>query len=143
MMLTRYIRDAIAEGHASNAFVMALINWGRWSRYFGCMGYGGKHSSDPDSGYVIDDESALLIDKAFCDLKERRPSLYLVLKFFYIGGLSEKQIVYKLQRLHLVEDRSLKYANMFTIREIINNGEQAIYNTLTMWQDEPGDRLCA
>lgn len=132
-MLTRYLADAVRDPEDSGAFVRALENWGKWSRYFGCMGYG--HHGGCVDDYVIDDESALIIDKAFCELKETRPNMYLVLKFFYIGGLTEKQIMYKIQRLRLVEDRSLKYANTFTIREILNNGEAEILNTLLRFQD--------
>lgn len=132
MTLTRYVHDAIAEGY-SEAFINALENWGKWSRYFGCMGYG-AHGNDPEDSYIIDDDSALIIDKAFCELKEHNPAIYLVLKFFYIGGLGEKQIMHKLQHMRLVEDRSLKYANTFTIREIIHNGERKILSLLLMWE---------
>ena len=88
-MLTKEIREAI-NAERSAEYIRLLHNYGIWSRYFGCSGYPGHTSSNQT--YTISDESAMIIDKAFCELKQKQPNLYKLLNMFYIQCKSPDEI---------------------------------------------------
>lgn len=126
MKLTRTIRDAVKNGYSSD-FIALLWEFGKWSRYFGCQGYGGGARGE---SYVIDDESAAILDRVLCRLKREHPGLYLLFTRYYIGGMTEMQIVREIRRLRLIDDQCLRYANTVMIRERIQAGELWILEAL-------------
>ena len=101
-MLTKEIREAITA-ESSAEYIRLLHNYGIWSRYFGCSGYPGHTSSNQT--YTISDESAMIIDKAFCELKQKQPNLYKLLNMFYIQCKSPDEIFLILKKQITIRDR--------------------------------------
>ncbi len=142
-MLTKYIIEAIQDGYSSE-YLSLLSNYGLWARYFGCSGYPGHTSSNQT--YTISDESAMIIDKAFCELKQKLPNLYKLLNMFYIQNKSpdeiflilKKQNKKKIKPRHCSNyfefnpavDTALKYVTTQVICDLIKRGEQLILSQL-------------
>ena len=82
--MTQLINAFTADGYGGQ-FISLLEDWGRYSRYFGCVGYvGGKTAVMPR---FIDDASAEENDRAMLKLKQGRPQLWQLIKMRYIHGL--------------------------------------------------------
>lgn len=145
-MLTKYIIEAIQDGYSSE-YLSLLHNYGLWARYFGCSGYPGHTSSNQT--YTISDESAMIIDKAFCELKQKLPNLYKLLNMFYIQNKSPDEIflILKKQNKKKIKprkprhcsnyfefnpavDTALKYVTTQVICDLIKRGEQLILSQL-------------
>ena len=145
-MLTKYIIEAIQDGYSSE-YLSLLSNYGLWARYFGCSGYPGHTSSNQT--YTISDESAMIIDKAFCELKQKLPNLYKLLNMFYIQNKSPDEIFLILKKqnkkkikprkprhcsnyfeFNPVVDTALKYVTTQDICDLIKRGEQLILSQL-------------
>lgn len=145
-MLTKYIIEAIQDGYSSE-YLSLLSNYGLWARYFGCSGYPGHTSSNQT--YTISDESAMIIDKAFCELKQKLPNLYKLLNMFYIQNKSPDEIflILKKQNKKKIKprkprhcsnyfefnpavDTALKYVTTQVICDLIKRGEQLILSQL-------------
>lgn len=145
-MLTKYIIEAIQNGYSSE-YLSLLHNYGLWARYFGCSGYPGHTSSNQT--YTISDESAMIIDKAFCELKQKLPNLYKLLNMFYIQNKSPDEIflILKKQNKKKIKprkprhcsnyfefnpavDTALKYVTTQVICDLIKRGEQLILSQL-------------
>ena len=145
-MLTKYIIEAIQDGYSSE-YLSLLSNYGLWARYFGCSGYPGHTSSNQT--YTISDESAMIIDKAFCELKQKQPNLYMLLNMFYIQNKSPDEIflILKKQNKKKIKprkprhcsnyfefnpavDTALKYVTTQVICDLIKRGEQLILSQL-------------
>lgn len=123
MKLTRTIRDAIKNGYSSD-FTSLLEEYGKWSRYFGCQGYGGSARGE---SYCIDDESASILDLVFCKMKAEHHGLYQLMSRFYIGKMSERQIVRELRAL---KDKNLRYATTVMVRERLIAGDKWVLEVL-------------
>ena len=145
-MLTKEISEAI-NAEKSAEYIRLLHNYGIWSRYFGCAGYPGHTSSNQT--YTISDESAMIIDKAFCELKQKQPNLYKLLNMFYIQNKSPDEIflILKKQNKKKIKprkprhcsnyfefnpavDTALKYVTTQAIYDLIRRGEQLILSQL-------------
>ena len=145
-MLTKYIIEAIHDGYSYD-YLSLLHNYGLWARYFGCSGYPGHTSSNQT--YTISDESAMIIDKAFCELKQKLPNLYKLLNMFYIQNKSPDEIflILKKQNKKKIKprkprhcsnyfefnpavDTALKYVTTQVICDLIKRGEQLILSQL-------------
>ncbi len=124
--LTRTIKDAIKDGYCGD-FISMLEEFGKWSRYFGCQGFGG-HSAH--NSFNLDDESGAVIDKAFCVLKKTNAGLYLIMSMYYINNMSEMQIVRELRRRNFIDDLAARYANTLMVRERLQAGEKFILEEL-------------
>ena len=74
--MTRFILEAIQNGYSSE-YLNLLHNYGLWARYFGAVGY--LHPGLAHEDYIIDDDSALKVEKAMCWLKQSA--------LMYIGSL--------------------------------------------------------
>ena len=94
MTCTKLLLDSIKDGYSKD-FVLLLEDWGRWSHFLGCSGFKGGHSTAPS---FIDDDTALIIDQAMCNLKQRKPRLYQLISMYYIAGLDELDIVHVLNQ---------------------------------------------
>ena len=144
--MTRFILEAIQNGYSSE-YLNLLHNYGLWSRYFGCSGYPGRTSANQT--YTISDESAMIIDKAFCELKQKQPNLYMLLNMFYIQNKSPDEIflILKKQNKKKIKprkprhcsnyfefnpavDTALKYVTTQAIYDLIRRGEQLILSQL-------------
>lgn len=111
IVLTRSIKDAIKEGYTSD-FIHLLEEFGRWSRYFGCMGWG---NSPAGKTCYMDDETGAVLDLAFAQLKRQHPELHRLLKRYYIDGLNEVQIARELKG----KGREFRYINSFMVADRI------------------------
>ncbi len=148
-MLTNEIICAISEDN-SREYIRLLHNYGLWSRYFGCSGYPGHTSSNQT--YTISDESAMIIDKAFCELKQKQPNLYKLLNMFYIQCKSPDEIFLILKkqnkeqkikprhcsnyfRFNPAVDTALRYVTTQAICDLIRRGEQLILNQLRIMNE--------
>ncbi len=126
LILTRTIKDAIKEGYSSE-FIYLLEEFGKWSRYFGCMGWG--HCSIKQS-YVMDDETGAALDVAFAYLKKEHPALYRLMRRHYVDGLNEIQIMREERERHSRRYKRFKYISSDMIAERIKAGNIYILELL-------------
>lgn len=122
-MLTRLIKVHMADGY-SRHFILLLEDYGRWCRYFGCKGHfklGHKIES-----YFIDDESALIIDRAFQKLKDSRPMAFKVLDMYLVGGLDSLDIAVCLNTGKSHKDK----INHLAIIQVIDVSQKLIFDFL-------------
>lgn len=128
MMLikTRQIKEAIKGGYTSD-FVCLLEEFGKWSRYFGCMGWG--HSTAGQS-YVIDDDTGAVLDVAFAFLKCEHKELYRIMRMRYIEGMSEIQIMREERERNGIKHKKFKYMTSDMIAERIKAGNVFILEFL-------------
>lgn len=142
-MITNLIKSSIEDGYSA-PFISLLRNYGLWARYFGCVGYK-THGSSPES-YIIDDDSALQVDKAVQRvLRERRPKLYVLFSMYYIRGFNEYEITSRLKRKKFIRSRvrrkdffeynyatdgALKYLTSSVVRDLIIYSERLIFEEM-------------
>ncbi len=126
LKLTRTIKDAIKEGYTSE-FVYMLDEFGKWSRYFGCMGWG--HCTVKQS-YVMDDDTGAVLDIAFAYLKREHPELYKLMRRHYVDGLTEIQIMREERERNSRKDRHFRYITSDMIAERIKAGNIYILELL-------------
>ena len=139
-MLTKYIIEAIQDGYSSD-YLSLLHNYGLWARYFGAVGYHCPATAHED--YIIDDESALVIDACMCWLKQTRPQVHKLLSMYYIRGLDEYDILSVLKERVTVKrvrhkdrydatpyDDAVRYLTGSAVRDIIILGEKLVLDYL-------------
>lgn len=131
--MTRELQQAIKDGYSAE-FCRLLMNYGIWSRYFGCTGYKSHHEGVMA---VIDDDTALQIDKAVLALKRARPNLYMLFRMSRINSLSEYAIMNELKHnnthkfvMNAETERSVRYLNAQAVRELIVHAEKMLLNIL-------------
>lgn len=140
------VKEAIADGNGRE-FARLLRNYGLWSHYCGIKGYFTGHTLSET--YVIEDESALMIDRAFSYLKRTQPNLYELLVLYYVKQKSPDEIYLILRKRHIrilprktyihrknyfefnpAVDTALKYVTTQAICDLIRRGEQLIIERL-------------
>lgn len=139
-MLTKYIIEAIQDGYSSD-YLSLLHNYGLWARYFGAVGYHCPATAHED--YIIDDESALIVEACMCWLKQTRPQVYKLFSMYYIRGLDEYDILSVLKervtvkRVRLKDrydatpyDDAVRYLTGSAVRDIIILGEKLVLDYL-------------
>lgn len=139
-MLTKYIIEAIQDGYSSD-YLSLLHNYGLWARYFGAVGYHCPATAHED--YIIDDESALVIEACMCWLKQTRPQVHKLLSMYYIRGLDEYDILSVLKERVTVKrvrhkdrydatpyDDAVRYLTGSAVRDIIILGEKLVLDYL-------------
>ncbi len=139
-MLTKYIIEAIQDGYSSD-FLSLLHNYGLWARYFGAVGYHCLATAHED--YIIDDESALVVEACMCWLKQTRPQVHKLLSMYYIRGLDEYDILSVLKERVTVKrvrhkdrydatpyDDAVRYLTVSAVRDIIILGEKLVLDYL-------------
>lgn len=139
-MLTKYIIEAIQDGYSSD-FLSLLHNYGLWARYFGAVGYHCPATAHED--YIIDDESALVVEACMCWLKQTRPQVHKLLSMYYIRGLDEYDILSVLKERVTVKrvrhkdrydatpyDDAVRYLTGSAVRDIIILGEKLVLDYL-------------
>ena len=131
--MTRELQQALKDGYSAE-FCRLLMNYGIWSRYFGCTGYKSHHEGVQA---MIDDDTALQIDKAVLLMKRERPNLYMLFRISRINSLSEYAIMHELRHnthhyfvLKPETERSVRYLNAQTVRELIVHAERMLLNIL-------------
>lgn len=122
-MLTRLIKDHMADGY-SHHFILLLEDYGRWCRYFGCKGH--FKLENRIESYFIDDDSALVIDRAFQKLKDSRPMAFKVLDMYLVGGLDSLDISVLLN----VGKRRRDKVNHLAILQVIDTSQKLIFDFL-------------
>lgn len=144
------INSALKSGLHSYDYANLLHNYGLWARYFGAVGY--LHPGLSTETYIIDDESALIVDRAMQSLKDTRPNVYRLITLFYIRGLDEydilsvikgpkKQKKHREFKLNYFEfnpsvDCAIHYATAETIRDLLNLGESYIFRYLETFDEK-------
>ena len=139
-MLTKYIIEAIQDGYSSD-YLSLLHNYGLWARYFGAVGYHCPATAHED--YIIDDESALIVEACMCLLKQTRPQVHKLLSMYYIRGLDEYDILSVLKERVTVKrvrhkdrydatpyDDAVRYLTGSAVRDIIILGEKLVLDYL-------------
>ncbi len=139
-MLTKYIIEAIQDGYSSD-YLSLLHNYGLWARYFGAVGYHCPATAHED--YIIDDESALVVEACMCWLKQTRPQVHKLLSMYYIRGLDEYDILSVLKERVTVKrvrhkdrydatpyDDAVRYLTGSAVRDIIILGEKLVLDYL-------------
>lgn len=139
-MLTKYIIEAIQDGYSSD-YLSLLHNYGLWARYFGAVGYHCPATAHED--YIIDDESALIVEACMCWLKQTRPQVHKLLSMYYIRGLDEYDILSVLKERVTVKrvrhkdrydatpyDDAVRYLTGSAVRNIIILGEKLVLDYL-------------
>ena len=139
-MLTKYIIEAIQYGYSSD-YLSLLHNYGLWARYFGAVGYHCPATAHED--YIIDDESALIVEACMCWLKQTRPQVHKLLSMYYIRGLDEYDILSVLKERVTVKrvrhkdrydatpyDDAVRYLTGSAVRDIIILGEKLVLDYL-------------
>lgn len=139
-MLTKYIIEAIQDGYSSD-YLSLLHNYGLWARYFGAVGYHCPATAHED--YIIDDESALIVEACMCWLKQTRPQVHKLLSMYYIRGLDEYDILSFLKERVTVKrvrhkdrydatpyDDAVRYLTGSAVRDIIILGEKLVLDYL-------------
>ena len=140
--MTRELQQAIKDGYSAE-FCRLLMNYGIWSRYFGCTGYKSHHEGVMA---VIDDDTALQIDKAVLALKRARPNLYMLFRMSRINSLSEYAIMNEIKYnthnkfcLDAEIKRYVKYLNAQAVRDLIVHAEKMLLNIL---EEQLREELC-
>ena len=141
------LEDAIAAGPESGEFYLLLKNYGMWSRYFGCSGYG-AHSSEPLPTPIIDDDTAMFVEKAAIKLKKTRPNVWRVFRLHYAEDLTPEKISSRIRaetknnreprhkrRKNYFEynaaiDSALRHITASCVRDLLKIAERFIYTEL-------------
>lgn len=89
---TRLLIDILEKGF-KNDFFNLIEDWGKWSRYFGCVGYHTGHSAVTPIN--IDDTTALILNEEFLWLKKNKKQLWWLVELRYIKGFSSEYISYR------------------------------------------------
>lgn len=89
---TKLLLDTLKKGF-KNDFFNLIEDWGKWSRYFGCVGYHTGHSAVTPIN--IDDTTALILNEEFNWLKAYRKQLWWLVDLRYIKGLTSSDISYR------------------------------------------------
>lgn len=90
------LKDALSHGPESGEFYLLLKNYGMWSKYFGCTGYG-AHSSEPLPTPIIDDDTAMLVERGVIKLKKTRPNVWRLFRLHYVDDLSPDKIASRIK----------------------------------------------
>lgn len=142
------LQDALMAGPNSADFYLLLKNYGMWSRYFGCTGYV-SHVSESMPTPVIDDDTAMDIEKAVIKLKMRRPNVYKVFRLHYVYDMSPEKISSRIRsenreanrrprykrRKNYFEarpaiDMALRHINASCVRDLLKLAENLIFDEL-------------
>lgn len=122
--MTSYIKSHLDE-ELSSAFIAMLYDYGAWSRYSGCCSY--PRLFDKPESYSIDDESALILDRCFQELKNKSQVLFIVMMLHYQSKLDSLDI-------HVLISHKKRYRhlrlNSHLINDMINVGTQMIYTQI-------------
>ena len=89
MGLTRLITERMKEG--PGPYFTALIDdYGAWADYTGAPGL--KTGTRKPGPRFIDDESALIIDRFFGEIKRKKPKVYKIMFLYYIKKMDVDRI---------------------------------------------------
>lgn len=113
--ITSEIRTCLALNDNRWMFRFLLRQYGIWSHFFGCMGYGksGSYSETP----AISDETAMILDGIVVRLKLMKPRVFQVFRQKYI----ENRTNFRIDKRQLTDRQ---------INELLTYAEQWIYDRL-------------
>lgn len=124
MILTAFIKLHL-DDEVTSKFIALLNDYGSWCRYTGCVGY--LNLSSKRYSYSIDDESALILDKVFQDLKSISVVLYKITMLHYQAKLDALDIQVFLSTNKKYKKLKLKYDE---IEGFIKVGTTYVFNKL-------------
>lgn len=120
MIMTSFIKEHLKD----DLFIELLQEYGSWCRYSGCISY---NSYKDSYTYIIDDDSALVIDKCFQLLKKVSNVLFDIMMLTYQSKLDPLDIHVlllknkKYKKLHLNHDEiseMITIGNAFILKKI-------------------------
>ena len=144
------LEDALSSGPDSEEFYLLLKNYGMWSKYSGCSGYG-AHSSDPLPTPIIDDDTAMLVERGVIKLKKTRPNVWRLFRLHYVFDLGPDKIATRIKaetrnnrepiyrhRKNYFEyrpgiDSALRHITAGTVRDLLKIADRCIYTELMTW----------
>ena len=143
------LNEALASGPSSSSFHLLLQNYGWWSRCSGCTGYM-SHTSDSLPEVIIDDDTAMLVERAVIKLRQSRPNVWRVFYLYYTKGLTQDEIASKIRRENPVSEKRLKRRRGFfsynpavsdliphltseTVNDMLALASRHIYENLNMY----------
>lgn len=89
--MTRLITERMKDG--PGPYFTALIDdYGAWADYTGAPGL--KTGARKPGPHFIDDESALIIDRFFGEIKRKKPKIYKIMFLYYIKKMSADKIAH-------------------------------------------------
>ena len=126
--MTKLIDECIDDEQGIKSL---LYNYGLWCRYFGCKGYYSKSSHEES---IIDDDSALVIDRAMNKLKQKNINMYSMLCLFYINGMDISSIKSNIKthknwsKTHFNEDfvACMKYCTYEIYKSFLERSESVL-----------------
>lgn len=142
-MITTTLKDALNDNFDGPNFLRLLHNYGVWARYFGAVGY--LQQGSLRETCVIDDDTALIIDRAMQSLKDNWPKLFRLLTWYYVNDLDEGDILSVMMQKPTKKyieyrknyyaaspyDKSdARYLSQKDIRKLIIVGEKHVYSYL-------------
>lgn len=141
------LEDAIAAGPKSGEFYLLLKNYGLWSRYFGCSGYG-AHSTETLPTPIIDDDTAMTVERGVIKLKRTRPNVWRIFRLHYVDDLTPETIASRIKaetrtnreprykrRKNYFEynaaiDSAVRHITASTVRDLLKIAEGFIYTEI-------------
>ena len=141
------LEDAIAAGPKSGEFYLLLKNYGLWSRYFGCSGYG-AHSTETLPTPIIGDDTAMTVERGVIKLKRTRPNVWRIFRLHYVDDLTPETIASRIKaetrtnreprykrRKNYFEynaaiDSAVRHITASTVRDLLKIAEGFIYTEI-------------
>lgn len=122
-MQSKELRQALTS---DNGFILLMQNYGIWARYTGVRGLA---VTDRNTSYTIQDDTALIIDRALAQLKVERPTAYKLLRLHYIIGMSASEINKIMKSGQFSHDATLskcKYLCVYMVSDLIREAEKIL-----------------
>jgi len=123
-MQSKELKQALTS---DSGMMYLLQNYGQWARYTGVRGLA---VTDRNTSYTIQDDTALIIDRALAQLKVERPAAYKLLKLHYIRGMSASEINKIMKAGHFTHDPELskhcKYLQVYIVSDLIREAEKIL-----------------
>lgn len=131
--MTKLIDECVEDEQGIKSL---FYNYGLWCRYFGCRGYYSPHSSHEDP--IIDDDSALIIDRAMSILKIKNNNMYSILCLHYISGMditsikSNVKTLKKWSKMHFNSDfiSCMRYSTYDVYKTFLERSESVLVDLI-------------
>lgn len=114
--ITADIRTCLSINDNRWMFRFLLRQYGIWSHFFGCMGYGKTGGAYTETA-AITDETAMQIDSVVVRLKLMKPRVFIIFRQRYI----ENRTVFRLGKKQLTHKQ---------VNELLTYAEQWIFDRL-------------
>ena len=131
LKVTKLLQRKIEE-NTYQAIYWLIEQWGIWARFSGCRGY--FHGDCSHDVVIIDDDTALELDRAMQSIKAKQHNLYKVLYKHFVQGMDCDDIVSTMRNLNtsVLTDygRMSKRYNRDVINTLIDIGVRRFWEVL-------------